>query len=303
VEIKDDGMIMTASLDGKVDIDSDGKISVFEEWTIEGDIGPSTGHVEFWGKELLVTGSVSGGYRVNVAGNLSVDGNIEDEGHVHAGGDVVVKGIIRSGATTVLVDRNLECGAIEYANVKVDGNLVVNDYMLDAYVDVRGNVAIVNGNGLVAGGKLRAGGNIQAGRLGTSANVFTKVHAGYDPVLMELEHELLNEIKELYQKGMKLKEGLEKIRNIKNGNGKSEKIKSDITKALKTIHSEIESKKKEIDSIEQQIKTLEESTIQVLGVTFPNVLISINNADLKVKLEIKAAIFRFQKGRIVVITP
>lgn len=305
VEIVHHDMTLVASLSGKVDISPEGRMSVLEEWLIDGSVDASTGHVEFWGKSLVITGSVIGGYRVRVTGDLEVGGNIEDETDVRTGGNLTVNGIIRAGLTNVSVGGNLECNSIEYASVRVTGNLVCNNYILDAKVDVQGDVMVTGGKGLVAGGRLRSGRNVQAGKLGTQANVITEVRAGYDPVLIDIEEKLHEEIGALFRKKQQLREGLEKLIKLEKERGPTEKssaIKDEILSAVKAIKIKVDEKRDELASVEARLDSIETSTVKVFGVTYPNVMIFIGNAELKVSTEVSGADFSFRKGQVVVVT-
>jgi uncharacterized protein (DUF342 family) len=305
VEITEHDSVLAASVDGKVDMEADGTISVQDEWVLDGSVDASTGHLEFWGRHLEITGYIAGGYRVRVAGDLEVGGNIEDESDVRTGGNLVVNGIVRAGETRVRVGGNLECAAIEYAAVRVNGNLVCNNYILDAKVDVRGEVMVTAGKGLVAGGRLRSGKSVQAGKLGTPANVFTEVRAGYDPVLMELAEKLHNEIGVLFSKKNQLRQGLGQVESVERQCGCTEKttcIKKEICQALHAIKADVDEKKKELDSVDKKLSSLGASIIQVFGVTYPNVLVAIGNAELKVSSEVSGARFSFRKGQVVVVS-
>lgn len=305
VEIISNDFALAASMDGKVEMDSDGKISVVDEWILPGSVDASTGHIEFWGKRLIIPGSVTGGYKVISRGDIEIGSNIEDESVVKSAENIKVQGIIRAAETFVSADRNIECQAIEYAKVKVAGNLQVYDYILDAVVDVRGETSIIGGKGLMAGGRLWSGQSISAGRAGTAANVPTEIRAGYDPFMVDLANRLHLEIKELFTKLKQLKLGREKIDEIhakKNITEKTEELENELITAIENIKEEIDKKKKELESVEESIKQLELSTVQIFGITYPNVLISIGNAELKIKNEVSNALFKFRKGQIVTLT-
>ncbi len=301
VEIIDEDT-MVASSSGAIVIDHDGTISVSTEWTVDGDVDFSTGHVEFYGKKLVIKGSVLGGFTVETMGDLYIGCNIEDETIVLAGGNIYVKGIIRSQNTMVKAGGGLECDAIEYSRVFVGKDLVVKDYILNGGCQVHGTVTMDQGKGLVAGGQVMVGGSLKVKTAGTSANVPTYLSAGRDP-LLEIHHNaLVKEQEKLSGKLEKIQKGLLKLKNLQATGNKLdpglETVRQKLEAAALDISAQMESNREKIRTIEKNFGLMEKATISVTGVVYPNVKIKICDASISLSNRAENIIFFFKNGEI-----
>ncbi len=297
---------LVANRDGKLHLEDGGLISVLDTWTIEGPLDMSIGHTDFWGRELRIAGPVLGGLRVKVEGNLFVEGNIEDEAMVEVDGNLTVNGLIRSSNTRIIVSGDMVCNAVEYAKVRVDGDLEVDDYLLDADCDVRGHVWLVNGKGLVAGGSLSSGGSIAARVLGTQAHVLTRVRAGYDSSLRKRYEAMINEIEKLSRKLSEIEAGLERIKNVERsgpGNQEIAIIKAKLKKGREDILSVLSKKRAALANMDAHFGKMRNSTIQVHSMAYPSVSVQIDTAALVLTSLQKKCVFRFRKGEIVTLIP
>ncbi|NPA95353.1 MAG: DUF342 domain-containing protein [Thermodesulfobacteria bacterium] len=293
---------MAAAESGALVIDDDGTISVTTEWTIDGDVDFSTGHVEFYGDKLTIKGSVRGGFTVEANGDLTIGCNIEDETIVLAGGDVTVKGIIRSQNTMVKTGGDLRCSAIEYARVFVGQNLLVKDYILNGGCQVHGKVSLTGTKGLVAGGQILAGGSIKVKTAGTSAHVATHLSAGRDP-LLDIHYEgLIKEQEALSKKLEKIEAGLQKLgkvcQNRSKADAKIETIKKSLEEAARIILKQMESNREKIGQLENNLGAMDQATITVLEKAYPNVTIKICDTSITLKEIAKGLVFFFKNGEI-----
>ena len=298
--INEDTLVAAAS--GALVIDNDGTISVTTEWTIDGDVDFSTGHVEFYGKKLTIKGSVLGGFTVETMEDLYIGCNIEDEAIVLAGGNISVKGIIRSQNTMVKAGGSIECDAIEYSRVFVGKDLVVNDYILNGGCQVHGNVTVDQGKGLVAGGQVIMGGSLKIKTAGTSANVPTYLSAGRDP-LLEIHHNaLVKEQEKLSGKLTKIQEGLLKLKKLETAGKKLdpglETVRQKLETAALDITAQMEANREKIRTIEKNFGLMERAIIAITGVAYPNVKIKICEASVTLSNRAKNIVFFFKNGEI-----
>ncbi len=293
---------MTAADSGALLIKHDGTISIATEWTIDGNVDFSTGHVEFYGEKLVIKGSVLGGFTVEAMGDLIVGRNIEDETIVLAGGNLTVKGIIRSQNTMVKTGGHLHCEAIEYARVFVGQDLNVTEYVLNSCCQVHGNVSVLGGKGLVAGGEILAGSTIKVKTAGTSANVATLLSAGRDP-LLEMHHEgLVKEQESLSRKLYMINEGLKKIERLRGSQPKAhpkfEAIKENLQEAAMTIIYQMNVNKEKIAQLEKDLGAMEQATVTILGRAYPNVTIKICDTSITLREAVGSLLFFFKNGEV-----
>lgn len=304
VEIVDREMNLRAAVSGKIHVDGD-VISVLDEWELK-NVDISTGHVKFFGSLLTVKGSVLGGCRVSVKGDLVIEGNIEDEATVEAGGNIEVKGLIRAGNTVVHAGANLNCSSVEYAEVNARGNICVEDYLLDAVCRAGRDVTVSAGKGLVAGGSVFLGGSFNCKVIGTQAHVPTMIHAGFNPQIKETHDNCVAELEDYAKKREELRNALEKIEVVETTRGglsdKISGLKQEIQKGLDNIATARAEKQKMVEEFEAQLGMLRSATIKVKQKSYPNSIIRISNAKLVLKKEVEAVIFRFKGGQVVLST-
>ncbi len=305
VEVSSDDRQLIATVTGRLFLDAEGAISVLKEWEINGSVDLSTGNIVFWGERLIVRGSVVGGMSVETWGDVEIGENIEDEATVKARGNLKVKGIIRAQNTRVFAGKDLQCGAIEYADIYVKGDLEIGDYLLDARCDIGGHFTAISGKGLVAGGIVRLGRSAAAKIFGTPANVKTVILAGRDPQLMKQYEIKIKELEDKSQQFLKVKKAIERLNKLKTVLKKNADTRGNdvglIERLRDTAHSLADEMKKirtDLDAMEKRIGQLHASKISVFDVCYPNVVIGIENAVLHLENELHSVVFRFKEGNI-----
>jgi uncharacterized protein (DUF342 family) len=293
---------LVALRDGKVELRDCNQLCVLDEWVLDGSVDASTGHVEFWGRSLVVNGSVMGGFEVNVEGDLGIKGNIEDGAKVCVGGNLEVGGITRAEKTEVEVSGDLTCAQIEYARITVKGDLKVKDYILDAVCTVRGSASVTDGKGLIAGGEMFVGRNLVANVLGTQANVPTRICAGYDPLLRGKFEKLAKEMKTLGQKLADIEGGLKRVKTIEARGSLDEKkaeIKKRLVDSSSAMIQEMLAYREELSVLEAHRKSVRLSTIEAVQFVYANTILAIDDAVFESNMDVKNTKFVFEKGRIV----
>lgn len=304
VKIGDDDTALYATVDGGIHVE-DATISVFDEWEIDCSVGMATGHVEFAGRLLTIKGSVSGGFRVSADGNIIIMENIEDAATVEAGGDLYVKGLVGAQKTIVKAGGKITCMAVEYAELNAAGDIIVQDYLLDATCMAGGNVTVTSGKGLVAGGKVLLGGSFEGKIMGTPANVPTMIHAGFNPRIKKIYEDEVHQLKKYAQKRCQLQAALSKIERVCHKGSlteKLEKIKTKIKEGLSSIAMASEEKMKLVEELEAQMGMLVASTVKIQQKAYPNSKICIDNAQIVLKKEVDAVLLSFRQGRVVLST-
>ncbi len=304
VEVSADDLSLKSVLDGIIVLDAEQRIHVKEEWTIDGSVDLSTGHITFLGKRLEITGAVLGGMKVDVQGDLVINGSIEDEADVRVGGNLEVKGIIRAHNTRVRVGRNMRCRAVERSEISVRGNLEVEDYILDARCKIGGNVNIVQGKGLLLGGRMFARGSLRIKVIGSSANVPTLIHAGYDPALKKEIKRLGELIEETREKITNVRNGLQRIKKLEKQKPLEDKmkiIKEKLTEAFASLSDHLIEHQKRLAEVQKQILPLKEATVEVPVRAFANTTIIIGDVMLHLKKDVERVRFKFHQGEVVAI--
>ncbi len=163
-------------------------ISVSDTLTINGDVGPRTGNI-VQGASVIVNGNILPGFSVECKEDLIVNGSIENGAMVKCNGLIVRKGVFtRKGM--VMVKSDADIGYIQDAVIRVNGKLVVQRYIHNSRVTVRGDLVVygrgVQGHdrGAVMGSRVSVLGNSIFHSLGNE-NEDTVIMGGCDQDLQE----------------------------------------------------------------------------------------------------------------------
>ena len=136
----EDGLEVFATKPGRPCRLPDGRVAVFPQHRIDGDVGVASGHVDFDGS-VYVNGEVTANYRVN-CGRLVCQG--VTRGEVEAVGDVIVDGGI-VGAR-LKVGGNLRARFINDSVIEVVGNVAVHKEVMESRISCSGKVKVGSGS-------------------------------------------------------------------------------------------------------------------------------------------------------------
>jgi uncharacterized protein (DUF342 family) len=150
-------------------------LSVKEALEISGDVDFSTGDILMSEGSLRVHGTVRTGFKVQAAGDISVDQSIEDA-EVGAGGNVKVEQGVVNGCIRCNGAASMKYGENAKIDVEGDINIEVSAYNCD--ITTRGKVTVVAGKGLIRGGIVRAAIAVEANEIGSDAIAGTQVLVG-----------------------------------------------------------------------------------------------------------------------------
>ena len=131
-EKSEDGLKVLAKLDGRPEISVVGKLSVWSELKISGDVGLETGNIDFAGS-IDVSGSVQDGFRVR-GRRLSAKEILRAEIDI-AGDIVVVGGIIGAHIKT---SGNVRAKHVNASHIDAKGDVVVENEVLNSRIESSG---------------------------------------------------------------------------------------------------------------------------------------------------------------------
>ena len=163
-------------------------VAVTDTLVIDGDVGTRTGNIT-QGSSVIVSGNITSGFSVECKEDLIVNGSIENGALVKCGRLIVRRGVFtRKGIVQVKTDADI--GYIQDAVLRINGDLVVQRYVHNAKVTVRGNLTVcgrgVKGreHGAVMGGRVSVIGNAYIHSLGNE-NEETFLLCGVDQDMHE----------------------------------------------------------------------------------------------------------------------
>lgn len=286
--LSENGLTISAAIDGQPNLDALGTITVNPELVIPGDVDYETGNIDFQGN-IVIKGSVKEGFSVK---GVNLTANEIQGAVIKLSGDLNVSaGITES---KVSVHGNIQAKFINNSTVMGYGNLVVSREIIDSNIMISG--VCQNESGHILNCFLAAKLGIDAGNIGTSTAKPSRLEIGIDRHILTITKEidekleksvaLTNELKEqtdtlekedkkLYQlvtekaqvqdraqleiKELTGKEGLEnssRIRALENKAKQAEQELNHIFEKQDQIASEIEAVKDRIRLSEEKNKKL-----------------------------------------------
>ncbi|EMJ92371.1 PF03961 family protein [Leptospira alstonii serovar Sichuan str. 79601] len=153
-------------------------ITVSPELQIAGNVGLSTGNIQFDGN-VIVRGDIEPGSVVECTGALVVYGNLESN-TVKVGQDLIVHGGIKGSGTEIIqVTGRIQAKFIENAFLETEGDIIVEGAILNSTIDTLGSVILNGSNGNLVSSKIRTNEGISVVSLGSSAELDVSVELGF----------------------------------------------------------------------------------------------------------------------------
>ncbi|MDV6235109.1 FapA family protein [Leptospira ellisii] len=153
-------------------------ITVSPELQIAGNVGLSTGNIQFEGN-VIVRGDIEPGSVVECTGSLIVYGNLESN-TIKVGQDLVVHGGIKgTSADIVRVAGRVQAKFIENSHLETEGDIVIEGAVLNSTVDTLGSMILNGSNGNLVSSKVRTNEGISLSSLGSSAELDVSIELGF----------------------------------------------------------------------------------------------------------------------------
>jgi len=171
--LSEDGQRIYAETEGQPHLDAFGKISVFPELSIQGDVDYNTGNIEFDGN-LVVSGTVKAGFKVKGASLIAeqVEG-----AEIDLSGDLnVSSGII--DAHLVNVKGTVQAKYVNNSVIDAFGDVIIQREIIDSKITIGG--ALMNETGSIMGCEISAKMGVETGSIGTEVSKPSKFRVGVD---------------------------------------------------------------------------------------------------------------------------
>lgn len=189
-----DDCTYVASMDGCLDIDKR-TISVVPVVVVKGDVDFSTGNIDFNGS-VQIKGSVLPGFSVKARGDIIVGNNVDDA-ILDAAGDITVgMGIAGKGSTKIRATGNLNAKYILNSSVEINGNILVEDSIINSNVFSNDTISVTSPHGKILGGDILARHEIKVNFAGTQSETPTVLTVGKN---LAVERELQEIRKQMTQ--------------------------------------------------------------------------------------------------------
>jgi uncharacterized protein (DUF342 family) len=206
VRSSDDGLQVFAKVSGRPALNREGRIVVYPELRIEGDVGLETGHVQFNG-HIIVRGMIQEGYRVK-GGRLSAreidKATVDIEGDIQINGGIIGSKIASKG--------NVSARYVEASTIQALGDVIVRDEILHGVLNIHGHLQITSSTGKILSSDISARKGIEAAFIGSDASRPCNLIIGVDIQAAEMIKRFKLEIKEKQQEQEKLRTLIEKLK-------------------------------------------------------------------------------------------
>lgn len=286
-------VVLRARIDGVITF-KDGKIAVGDHLMIDGDVGVSTGNIDFDGS-VTIKGIIQPGFSVKATKDISILGemglsHIKNVTSLY--GDIFIKGgIFGKGESTVEAGKNIY---VKHANDSIliaKEDIHIGYYSIGSHLKAR-NILADEKNGKIIGGKLEAKGKVVAAIIGNRMERKTFIHIeGFDR--QKLEDELLELLTE-YKKEVTVYETIKsRVEAFENSTVKKDEMaqfrKLEMTMDQKLSYiSEIDERCKYIANL---LKVKGEGEVNVRIVAYPETLVEIKKYRKRLASPLKGTFY------------
>ena len=294
-ELSSDGLKVTATCNGQVMMLNE-KITVENVYIVDGDVNLTTGNIHFLGT-VMVKGSVEDGFSIKATGNIEVMGNV-GKCNLDAVGNIIVhQGINCKEGGLVKSGKGVVAKFIQNSTVEADEMVLVSDGIINSFVDSNNKIICRGKRATIVGGRIRATEEISAKNFGSLAVGQTELEVGFDPRskarLLELEkskNDIEKEIDDIDRNLVTLENMKKKMRG--KFPQEKEKILEGFNARMLELKSDMESVENENEEIHKYLQSLKHvGRISASGTVYPGVKITIRDAHLELKNELKRITF------------
>lgn len=288
IYINDEQTEIYANINGLVKVEN-GKIIVHNIYEVPGNVGTSTGDIEFQGS-MVISGNVTNGFKVIVKGDIEVMGIVEGA-ILEAGGNILLhRGVQGMNRCIIKADGNVTARFIENAEVIAGGN-IYSEAILHSNVTAKGIIKVEGKKGMITGGSIRSGIEISAITLGSHMGTATNIEVGMDPLIWDEYNELTKNLPKLIIESEKLDQVVILLNRRKELAGDLDDAKKEMlvnaTRNKIFIANKISVAQKRLEELRIEVECRNDGKIKVRNIIYPGVKISIGTAKYYVRDEIK----------------
>ena len=287
IHLSDDKLQMYSDVSGNVTLVND-MVFVTDTYTIEGDVGPSTGDIDYDGavevKENVITG-----YTVKATGDITVNGAVEGAMLISEGKIVLKRGMQGMGKGVMEAKGDVISNFIESATVK-SGGAIYTDAIMHSNISANGDVIVNGKRGLIAGGSVKTTTKIETKVAGSTMGTQTELEVGFDTTLGERYRNIEKHIDQMTDEKDSIVKNLKILQKRMQTKGKLEpekmKLIKEGTERIKVIDQTIEEETEAYERIDEEMqRTSDGGKVRVENIAYPGVKIVISNISTFVHTE------------------
>lgn len=299
VSLSGDHSNLLAAIDGMV-IWKDESVIVNHEYVVDAVDG-NVGNIHFNGS-VVVNGEVGDGYEIHAKKDITIAMSV---GRIilEAGGNITVNGgILGQDFAKISAGGNLKCRFIQDSNVKVEGGIIVEDYIRNSMVSAVGPVAVRNQKGWIDTSAVSSECWIYCPTIGYEVTaVETNLSIGHSPVLHKEREGLMSDIVERISDFLKLQSSLSKLRVLKQTselNHQQETLYNKILDTIDKIRTTLGAYETQIGELTEKIEKTYAGNIYIDGIINEHTNIHIGLSTRKITSPMTRVHFFLNEGNI-----
>ncbi|MCB2210566.1 DUF342 domain-containing protein [bacterium] len=288
-----DGFRLVAISSGAVSMLDDNRISVSEQFIVEGDVDFSTGNIRFDGA-VHVRGNVIAGFAIYASGDIEINGVVEDA-YIHCGGNLQVRGgFLGKGNGIARVCGETHIRFLENQKVIGNGDVHIAEEIIYANVITLGQVVVRYGKGAIIGGTVAATKGINAKIAGNLHNQRTNLIVGVNQLLSERMNKATDALAHKTDMKEVLQQALDKLMKQKYEGKKP--LSPEQSEAIDLLYEHMGG----IDRWTQEIETLRDQWFEQINLLEKEARITVDNevhSGVKITIGSRAKLIDEDFGR------
>jgi uncharacterized protein (DUF342 family) len=262
---------------------------------IQGDVGPSTGHVESR-QDVIVHGGVTDSMLVRSAGSATIHGSV-DGAEIHAGRDIVIGGgAVGKDKCRCIAGGDISVRHVNGAFLQADNNITIASNAAQARIICGGRLQVPEGS--LLGGHVTATGGVACKTLGSAGGAATLIEAGIDEGLRQLAAACLADLETKVAHLERLKTALAPlIRNQKGLTAREKERATELMYEAQELEEVVEQSLAELRRKCDQAQARSKPEILVSGIVYSGVLLRLGMLEARIQTAAKGPLVLTQ-GRV-----
>ncbi len=277
---------LIATANGQI-IDKGSRISIDPRLEIKGSVGVSTGDIDFDGT-IRITGDVEHGFKVKATGDIEIKGSIN--GAEVRGRNVYISGgVTGAERAKVYAEKDVRTAFAENALIEAGGDIYISDIALHSQIRAGKKIIMEDRKGQITGGHAVAGEEVSVKIIGNPAFVVTRISVGIDPNLQKEYIELKKGYKDSKKRLTHVTQTLNTLSKLDINTLPQSRVDmiNQLTRSQFPLAGQIKRDEKRLLEIESLLANMKNGKIRVSSTIYPGSRLAVNNLFKNVQTEYK----------------
>lgn len=290
---------LVAAINGQI-VDTGTKISIDPQLVLKGSVGVSTGDVDFDGS-VLVNGDVKAGFSLKATGDIEIKGSVNG-GEVEGRNVAISGGVTGVNRCKVHAIGDVRVAFAEGALIEAGRDIFIADVAIHSTLRAGKRIIVEGKHGQIMGGLAVSGEEVTAKIIGNESYVITRVSVGVDPNLQKEYHEVCKSYKEGKKRLLHITQTLNTLSKIDMSTLPQERLNqiNALTRSQFPIAGQLKRDEKRILELEAQLGEMKNGRIRVDDIIYPGSRLSVNSIVKNVQEEYRHCSLHLQEGELVV---